>query len=107
MTTDPNRPASFGQCAICHSVREDGPVLIGPHLVGVYGATAGTRGDFAYSQALRQSGLVWNDAALDAYIRSPQTAIRGNRMAYVGEADPAVRAEIIAYLKTLNAKTDE
>lgn len=92
---------SFGQCAVCHAYREDQPHRIGPNLYQVYGAEAATAEGFAYSNALRRSGVVWTDEALDAFMQDPQDYVRGNRMAYLGEDDPTVRANIIAYLKWL------
>jgi len=92
---------NFGQCAVCHTYREGQDHRIGPNLYAVYGAQAAQGEGFAYSSALRRSGLVWTEDALDAYLADPQAYVPGNRMAYLGEDDPAVRATIIAYLKWL------
>lgn len=96
----------FRACAICHATaprgtREGDVRLIGPNLHGIVGEQAAHLPDFAYSPALKNSGLVWDEATLDAFIENPQRLVRGNRMAYVGEADPAKRKAIIEYLKTL------
>ena len=56
---------------------------------------------------MRQSGVVWDEASLDAFMEDPQAYMRGNRMAYLGEPDPEVRANIIAYLKSLGASGGE
>ncbi len=96
---------AFRACAVCHSVADpatpDGRIrLAGPNLHGIYGAPAGRREGFAYSKALKTSGVIWSETALDAYIESPGDFIRGNRMAYPGEPDSARRAAIIDYLKS-------
>jgi cytochrome c len=92
---------AFGQCGVCHSSREGDGARVGPNLFGVYGRTAGTADGFAYSSAMRDSGVVWSDETLDAFIKNPQSFIRGNRMGYAGERDAQQRANIIAFLKTL------
>lgn len=94
------RPASFAQCVACHAV-EPGKNGIGPSLAGVAGSAAGAVAGFAYSSALKTSGLTWDDATLDAWLTAPMKKVPGTRMAYAGMADPAKRAELIAYLKTL------
>ena len=94
----------FSQCAICHSMREGEASRVGPNLFGVYGRAAGALDDFAYTAALRDSGVVWDDASLDAFIENPRAFMPGNRMAYVGENDAEARANLIAFLKTLTAE---
>ncbi len=92
--------AAFAACSICHSTVAGG-AGIGPSLAGVVGRKQGSIAGFAYSPAMKAKGGVWTEAALDAYIESPQKAVPGNRMPYGGMADPAKRAALIAYLKTL------
>ncbi len=94
------RPAAFAQCATCHGVVADASG-IGPTLAGVYNAKAGHVSGYAYSEALRSSGLVWNENALNAYLENPQTTVPGTKMSYQGLKDAQARAEIIEYLKTL------
>ncbi|MBE5075107.1 c-type cytochrome [Erythrobacteraceae bacterium E2-1 Yellow Sea] len=99
--TADSKPAAFAQCAVCHKVDEARHSGIGPHLIGVFGAAAGSRGDYAYSTALKNSGITWDDASLDAFIASPQRTVSGTKMAFGGVADEAKRKEIIEYLKGL------
>jgi cytochrome c len=88
----------FAKCVSCHAVT---PAFngIGPSLAGVYGRKAGTEPTFRYSDAMRQSGLVWDAATLDKYLTKPRALVPGNKMALAGIDDPAVRAEIIAFLQ--------
>ena len=88
-------------CRTCHEVADGTGHRVGPNLWGVVGAAAGRHADFAYSKALERSGLVWDEAALDAYLKDPQGLIPGGRMAYAGMPDPADRRDVIAYLATL------
>jgi len=93
-------PASFAQCKACHSV-EPGKNGIGPTLAGVWGARAGHIDGFNYSDALIESGLVWDQNNLDRYLADPRGVIPGTKMAFGGVKDAAKRQEIINYLKTL------
>ena len=47
------------------------------------------------------AGKVWDDKLLDAWLTDTQTVAPGNAMTYF-EGDPARRAKIIAYLRTLH-----
>jgi len=91
--------AAFQECADCHSpTGSDG---VGPGLKGIYGRRTGTKAGFIYSPAMKKSELVWDDTALDNFLASPNNALPGTAMAWPGEEDPKVRADLIAYLKTL------
>lgn len=90
----------FGKCRACHAVGEGAKNMVGPHLNGVAGRKAGAVEGFAYSDALKNSGKVWDDAALDAYIADPKGNIPGNKMVFVGIKDETDRKNLIAYLKT-------
>lgn len=93
-------PASFAVCKACHSV-EPGKNGIGPTLAGVWNARAGHVSGFDYSEALLDSGLVWNQANLDKYLLDPRGVVPGTKMAFAGVKDAAKRQEIIDYLKGL------
>lgn len=87
------------QCAACHSVVEHKKV-IGPSMFGVFGRKAGTE-DFAYSEANKNSGLVWDAATLEKYLTSPKTVVPGTKMTYAGLKNDEQRADLIAYLATV------
>lgn len=57
---------------------------IGPHLVGIFGRQAGSVGGFKYSDAMKSSGVVWEDETIAAYLKDPKAYIPGNRMAFPG-----------------------
>jgi len=94
------RPAAFARCATCHQTAP-GRNGVGPSLAGVYGAPAAHEPTYAYSKAMRASGLVWDEATLDAYLADPRALVPGTKMVFPGVRDPAERAAIIAYLETL------
>ena len=93
-------PTVFNQCAACHST-ERGEHGIGPSLAGVFGRRAGTAAGFEFSQAMKDSGLTWNQANLDRYLADPRGVVPGTTMAYNGIKDAAQRQAVINYLKTL------
>jgi cytochrome c len=94
----------FATCAVCHSAVDPAvrtpPRLVGPNLWGVVGRPAAST-NFDYSEAMRASGVVWDEASLDAYLEHPAGFVRGNRMGFAGISDQQQRTAIIAYLKTL------
>lgn len=90
--------APWAQCSVCHSLAPD-KNGIGPSLAGVYGRRAAQEPSFAYSSQMRASGIVWDEAALDAYLKNPRAMVPGTKMAFGGIEDPAERAAVIAYLK--------
>ena len=85
-------------CGICHSVERNGGPRQGPNLAGVFLRKAGTLPGFRYSPGFVQADFVWDDDHLDAWLTDPQQLIPGTPMRY-RQADPAIRARIIAWLK--------
>lgn len=87
-------------CGACHSIPYNGP---GPAHQGIFGRKAGGRDDYHYSDALKASTIIWNEATLDAWLSDPEKTIPGQKM---GAGVPAAkdRADLIAYLKTETSK---
>nr|WP_267220252.1 c-type cytochrome [uncultured Novosphingobium sp.] len=94
------RPAMFATCAACHAT-EVGKTSYGPNLHGVAGRKAAGQPGYAYSPALKASGLTWDRATLDAWLTAPQKKVPGTKMPFAGIQDPAKRKEVIDYLMTL------
>jgi cytochrome c len=85
------------RCVACHSPDAN---RVGPRHRGVVGRQAGSLADFNYSKAVKASGVVWDEKALDQWLTNPQAFIPGQRMNFrVNELQD--RADLIAYLKTL------
>ncbi|NGO56225.1 c-type cytochrome [Allomesorhizobium camelthorni] len=89
----------FKACAVCHAT--DSANRVGPGLEGIIGRKAGAAADFRYSNAMKNSAIVWDAASLNAFLESPRKAVPGTKMAYGGLKDPTDRADLIGYLATL------
>ena len=102
---DPARGAQlFRQCAACHSTAP-GEHMTGPSLAHVWNRKAASANDFLrYSDALKRSGVTWNEAALDAWLSGPEQFVPGNGMTFAGVRDAQARQDLIAYLKAIDDK---
>lgn len=86
-------------CASCHNLDQSTARRAGPNLYGIVGKAAGTQPGFAYSPAMKNSGIVWTPEKLDAFLASPQAVVPGTRMSAAPVGDPASRKAIIATLQ--------
>src|SRR3546814_11387543 len=66
---------------------------------GIVGAPVASKPDFSYSGAMKAKGGVWDEAALDAYLKAPMKDVPGTRMAFAGVIDAADRKALILYLE--------
>ena len=87
------------QCRTCHKVEKDATSPVGPSLHGLFGRKAGTLAGFEYSDAMKNSGITWDDATLAEYLKDPKAKVPGGKMAFVGLKNPAQLEDLVAYLK--------
>jgi cytochrome c len=92
---DVGRSAFEKRCTGCHALDHE---KTGPRLAGVVGRKAGTVSAFPYSDAVKKSAVVWNEAVLDKWLTDPETVIPDTDMAFRLD-NPVERAAIIAFLK--------
>jgi len=92
-------PAAFNQCKACHTI-EAGKHKMGPSLFAVLGRTAGSAEGYAYSPALKSSGLVWTEENLTAYITNPKAKVP-NGKTMPGNSKPDEVKAVVGYLKTV------
>lgn len=93
----------FQHCYSCHSVDpQETANLSGPSLWRIVGRRAATLQGFDYSDALKArgaEGLVWDAAAIEAFVADPQGYLPGVSMGFFGIGDARQRADLIAYLR--------
>ena len=83
------------RCAACHSLDYNG---VGPAHRGVFGRQAAQAPGFAYSDALKASHVVWDEASLDRWLADPEKFAPGQRMG-ISVPEATARRDLIAYLK--------
>ena len=89
----------FRVCAPCHSLEPDRN-MTGPSLADLWGRKAGSLSSFnRYSDALKSSGIIWDDRALDGWLTDPQRMVPDNEMPFEGIKDDRVRTDLLAFLK--------
>ena len=88
----------------CHTVQKDGLIAIGPNLFGIFGRKAGQTEGFESSEAIKSSGIVWDDTTLAEYLRDPKGRVPDTKMTVsllwsseAGQRDDI--NDIIAYLR--------
>jgi len=95
---------SFFKCLPCHAVGPGAENKVGPELNGLDGRHAGTAANFNYSDANKNSGIVWNEPTFKDYIRNPQAKISGTKMVFAGITNPQEVDDLWAYIKQFDAK---
>lgn len=88
--------AIYERCAACHALGHD---RAGPRHCGLIGRRAGTVEGFAYSEAMKRSGIVWDRATLDRFLADPMGVVPGTSMGYAGVKDARERADLVAFLE--------
>lgn len=91
----------FRKCKSCHYVDQE-KNKTGPHLVNIIGRAAGSVDGFKYSNAMKDSGLTWDEATLAEFLKKPKTYIKGTKMAFSGLRKDKEIDDLIAYLKAPN-----
>lgn len=93
-------------CVACHSFDEGGPNKVGPNLWNVVGSDIAAHEGFNYSDAVKGLEGQWTTDTLDQWLTDPKAFAPGNKMTYAGIKDDAKRADVIAYLQTLQPEDD-
>ena len=95
--------AVFNVCKACHAIGEGAKNQVGPVLNGLIGRKSGSIADFAYSDAMKNSNLTWDEATFAEYIANPKGKIPGNKMLFAGLKDEQKIKDVTAFLKQYDA----
>ena len=95
---------SFKKCLPCHRVGPDAKNLVGPVLNGLDGRKSGTIEGYNYTEANKNSGIVWGEKTFAEYITDPRAKIPGTKMVFAGIKSENERNALWAYLKQFDAK---
>jgi cytochrome c len=95
--------AVYSRCLACHALAYD---RTGPRHCGLFGRRAGSVAGFPYSDAMKRSGIVWNEKTLDRFLLNPTRTVPGTSMGYAGVTDGNERAALIAYLRQANGSAE-
>jgi len=94
---------SFNKCLPCHSIGDGAENKIGPVLNGLDGRHSGTVPNFSYSDANKNSGIVWNEETFKEYIKDPRAKVPGTKMIFAGISNPQEVADLWAYISQFDA----
>ena len=94
----------FKQCAVCHKIGPGATNGVGPELNGLEGRHSGSVPSYSYSDANKNSGIVWDEATFEQYIKDPKAKIPGTKMVFVGIKNEQAAKDLWAYLKQFDAQ---
>ena len=78
---------------------EGAQTKLGPVLNGLIGRKAGTYEGYTYTDANKNSNIVWDEATLAKYLKNPKAMIPDTKMLFAGLPKDQEIEDVIAYLK--------
>jgi cytochrome c len=96
--------SAFKKCLPCHSVGPGATNKVGPELNGLDGRRSGEAAGFNYTEANKNSGIVWSEATFKEYIKDPKAKIPGTKMMFAGIKNDQETNDLWAYLKQFDAE---
>ncbi|WP_237477284.1 c-type cytochrome [Lichenibacterium dinghuense] len=90
----------FTKCKACHQIGEGAHNAVGPELNGLIGRKAASVDGYSYSEAMKNSGLTWDEATFKEYIRDPKAKVPGTKMSFAGLQKQSDIDNVTAYLKS-------
>jgi cytochrome c len=96
---------TFNVCRACHEIGDGAKNEVGPVLNGVVGRKSGSYPGYNYSDANRNSGLIWDEATLQEYLKNPKAKVPGTKMLFPGLKRDDDILNVIAFLKQYGSET--
>jgi cytochrome c len=102
---DPAKGANvFKKCTPCHAIGPGAATKVGPELNGLDGRHSGSAPGYSYSDANKNSGIVWDEANFKEYIKDPRAKIPGTKMVFAGVKNEQEVNDLWAYIKQYDAE---
>jgi cytochrome c len=89
----------YTQCTGCHAPDYN---RTGPKHCGISGRAAGGVETFSYTNAMKNSGIIWNRESLNEFLISPFKMIPGTSMGFAGIDSERERQQLITYMIQLD-----
>ena len=86
-------------CGQCHELTP-GLNRRAPNLKGIYGSKAGALSDYAYSNQIKNSELIWDQEQLIRYMQAPKQVFSETKMLVDQFPDDIQAQNIVAFLAT-------
>lgn len=97
---DPGERQFARKCSVCHTLTPDDANRAGPTLYGVFGRRVGTLPDYPYSDALKNSDIIWTEETISRlFDHGPDIVLPGTKMPVQRLKDPGELAALVAFLK--------
>jgi cytochrome c len=96
---------TFNVCQACHEIGDGAKNEVGPVLNGVVGRKSGSYPGYNYSDANKNSGLIWDEATLQEYLKNPKAKVPGTKMLFPGLKRDDDILNVIAFLKQYGSET--
>jgi len=89
----------YTRCTGCHTYDYH---RTGPKHCGLVGRKAGSTPGFEYTQAMKDSDIIWTAATLEKFLYSPMDMIPGTSMGFSGITSPTELKQLTAFLLSLS-----
>jgi cytochrome c len=96
---------TFNVCRACHEIGDGAKNEVGPVLNGVVGRKSGSHPGYNYSDANKNSGLIWDEATLQEYLKNPRAKVPDTKMLFSGLKRDDDIVNVIAFLKQYGSET--
>src|SRR5262249_16918304 len=90
---------TFKKCMPCHSIGETAQNGIGPTQNSPKGRKSAPMPGYSYSDANKNSGIVWDEATFKEYIKDPKAKIPGTKMVFPGIKDEKDAEDLWSFLE--------